>query len=401
MSSTATARGGELRAILIAPDRELAGRFTATLAASRAFQILADLKKYPSEQTMDIRLRQLQPEVVLVDVASDLDAACQLIRRLASLGPPVPAIGLDTAGRPDTVMRVLKVGAREFLAAPFDPAVQRDAVAGIIRQRKPEAAPDGEPGRIIAFSSAQPGSGASTLACQTAFALRRLTRQRVLVADLDTAKGSVGFYTACQATHSFLDVLEAAGRSGFVPVGSMTAERAGVSVLAAPEAPVDLPLDPVRFREALELVRRHYDWTLLDLPAIFHRVSLLALAGADKTFLVATAELPSLHLARKAVRMLGQLGIGGDRLEVIINQAGRRAGMSGQDLEKVLGCPARVTLPDDHAGLHQAVALGGPVSPGGLAEATEELAGRLAGIARNERRKVNFVLDAGPAFAGA
>ena len=50
-------------------------------------RVLADLKKYPSDQTLEIRLRQLQPEVVLVDVASDLETACLLIRQLASLDP--------------------------------------------------------------------------------------------------------------------------------------------------------------------------------------------------------------------------------------------------------------------------------------------------------------------------
>ncbi|MCC7174690.1 MAG: hypothetical protein IT159_05800 [Bryobacterales bacterium] len=400
MNSSATSGGTELKAILIAPDRGLAAQFADTLAESKAFQILADLKKYPSEETLEIRLRQLQPEVVLLDVSSDLETSCGLIRRLASLRPPVPVIGLDTTSRPDTVMRVLKLGAREFLSAPFDPDVQQDAVAGIARQRRPEPAAGSEPGKVIAFSSAQPGSGASTLVCQAAFALRRLTRQRVLVADLDMAGGSVGYYVACQSAHSFLELLEAADQPAFAPVESMAGNCRGVGVLTAPEAPAEMPLDPVRFRQALEQVRRRYDWTLLDLPSIFHPLSLLALASVDKTFLVTTAELPSLHLARRAVRLLAQMGVGQDRLEVVVNQHGRREGMSGQDLEKVLGCPTRVSLPDDHAGIHQATAMGEPVPKGSFADGIQGLVERLAGGTKSEKRRVDFVLQPGPVFAG-
>jgi len=37
----------------------------------------------------------------------------------------------------------------------------------------------------------------------------------------------------------------------------------------------------------------------------------------------------------------------------------------------------------------------------GLGKAIAELAGIVAGPARSERRKLNFVMDTGPVFAGA
>jgi pilus assembly protein CpaE len=394
-------KSAELRAVLIAPNRELAEQLTVTLPETRAFQILADLKKYPSEQALEIRLRQVQPEVILLDVASDLESACGLIRRLSSLRPPVPVIGLDTTRRSDVVMRLLKQGAREYLASPFDLAAQREAVAGIARLRRSEPATGAEPGKIIAFASAKPGSGASTLAWQTALALQRKTGERVLLADLDLAAGTVSYYSARQSECSFLDVLEQAGQFG--PSGWVTPaeDGRGVDILAAPAKPSEMPFDPVRFRQALDHLRGRYGWTLLDLPAVFHRVSLLALANVEKTFLVSTTELPSLHLARKAVRLLCQLGISGDRFEVVINQAGRREGITGQELDKILGCRVRISMPDDHSRLHQAVALGEPVEAGsGFGEAIEGLAGRMAGPSRSEKRKVDFMMDPGPVFAG-
>ncbi|HSW50822.1 MAG TPA: hypothetical protein VLH09_11640 [Bryobacteraceae bacterium] len=401
MSQAGASRTAELKAVLIAPDRQLAGHFLSALADTRAFQILADLKKYPSEQALDIRLRQLRPEVILLDVASDLETACGLIRQLSSLRPPVPVIGLDSAQRPEVVMRLLKLGAREYLAAPFDVSAQRDAAAGIARLRRTEPVAAAEPGKIIAFASAKPGSGASTLAWQTALALERKTRSRVLLADLDLAAGTVSYYSARRGECSFLDVLERVSRSGASGWIEAAGGDRGVHILGAPAKPSEMPFDPVRFRQALDHLRSRYEWTLLDLPAAFHRVSLLALANADKTFLVSTTELPSLHLARKAVRLLSQLGIGPDRFEVVINQAGRREGIAGQDLEKILGCRVRISMPDDHSRLHQAIALGEPVeAQSGLGEAIEGLAGRMAGPSRSEKRKVEFVLDAGPVFAG-
>ena len=64
----------EITALLIAPNRDLAQQFLATLPQTRAFQILADLKSYPPQQTLEIRARQLKPNVVLLDLATRSDA---------------------------------------------------------------------------------------------------------------------------------------------------------------------------------------------------------------------------------------------------------------------------------------------------------------------------------------
>ena len=44
--------------------------------------------------------------------------------------------------------------------------------------------------------------------------------------------------------------------------------------------------------------------------AIFQRLSLLTLSEADRAFIVSTSDLASLHLARKAVKLVTQLGHG-------------------------------------------------------------------------------------------
>src|ERR1700719_1540470 len=86
----------EIPAMLIAPDRDLAQQFMATIPQTHAFQIMADLKSYPPQQTLEIRARQLKPQVVLLDLSSDLNAATELIRYVTTLTPPVQVIGLHT-----------------------------------------------------------------------------------------------------------------------------------------------------------------------------------------------------------------------------------------------------------------------------------------------------------------
>src|SRR5262249_28772109 len=92
-----TVRGpneAEITALLIAPNRDLATQFLATVPVIKAFQVLADLKSYPPHQTLEIRARQLKPHVILLDLSTDLNVAVDLIRFVSGLNPPVHVVGM-------------------------------------------------------------------------------------------------------------------------------------------------------------------------------------------------------------------------------------------------------------------------------------------------------------------
>src|SRR5947199_7209026 len=170
----------ELTSLVISPNRELAQEFSATLPLTRSFHVLAEMKSYPPVQTLDIRLRQLRPDLVFLDLATDLDMAAELIEFIAGIRPPVFVVGLHFLNDSAAILRSLRAGATEFLYAPFDLEMQRQALARIIRLRKPATRSEADRGRLVAFCSSKPGSGASTIACQTAVGLNKLCGKRAL-----------------------------------------------------------------------------------------------------------------------------------------------------------------------------------------------------------------------------
>lgn len=395
-----TSESGALTALLIAPDRSLAEALAESVLRSGVFQILADLRSYPPPQTLEIRVRQFAPEVVLLDVSSDFRTATELIRTLGQIRPPVHVVGLGARNDPDLVVAALRVGASEFLYPPFEARAQREAATRIRRLRRPEPAASREPGRLLMFASVKPGSGASTLASQLAFALERLTGQRVLLVDMDSMSGTASFYLRVSANRSLEQLLlgdkplDASSWACFV-------ERVqGVDVLPAPPGPGCELVEPARFHEFCEYARRSYDWILLDLPTIFHALSLLGLAECDTGFLVTTLELASLHLARKAVRMLGQLGLGPERYQILVNRVDKGNGLGLSDMEKVIQCPARASFPSDEVSVERMLTLGQPLDgSSSLGSSIEEFAGRLAGVAQAEKKRSGLVFGALPVFS--
>ena len=381
-------RAPVLTALSIVPDRELASQFTQATEHSRAFQILSELKAYPSAQTLEIRLRQTKPDIVLLDLASDLDAACELIRSITAISQQTHVVGLHVRNDSEAILRSLRMGASEFLYAPFDVNIHADALARLHRLLQPSPVDDAQPGTILSFSSAKPGSGASTLAAQTAFALRRTTNKRVLLADFDLMGGMIGFYLKLTNTKSLLDALQFAEKLNDGVWPGLVAACDGVDILPAPEAPYAGPVDAGRLHAVLEHVRMNYDWVVIDLPVIFQRLSLMTVSESDRAFLVSTSELPSLHLARKAVNLLDQLGFPKERFQMMVNRINRHDEIAGSDIEKLFNCSVHSRIPNDYFSLHRAVTLGQPVDGHcELGKAIEDLAGRLSGSGTPDRKK--------------
>ena len=370
----------EITALLIAPRRELADELLGTLPQTKAFQILADLKSYPPHQTLEIRVRQLKPHVILLDLATDLAAAVDLIKMISGLSPPVHVVGLHTNNDSHAILQSLRAGASEFLFSPFDLATQREAIARLRRLVAPEAPTESEEGHAIAFTSPKPGSGASTIATQTAFSLERLTGKRVLLADCDLTGGTIGFYLKLSHNYSLVDALQHAEHLDPALWNSLTVNYGGVDILPAPAAPFADPVDPGRLRVLVDQARQIYDWVILDLPTVFSRTSLMAISECERAFLISTTELPSLHLTRKALTMVDQLGFPKERFHVLLTRVDRRDNMGADDMEKLFGCKVHARLPNDYFSLHRVVTLGQPLgAEGDLGKAIEGVASVLSG----------------------
>ncbi len=400
MSVRNPGRRVEITAVLIAPDRGLAGEFASAMAGARVFEILADVKNYLPEQTLEMRLRQFKPQVVLVDVATDIDEACATIEATVRLSPDSRVVALHRTGDSEAILRTVRAGAVEFLHAPFDAAAHSEVFARLARLCKVEAVEPTDLGNIVVFSSVKPGSGASTLATQTAFALKRITGKRVLLADLDLTGGTIGFYLKLSHSYSLVEALQHAEHMDPALWSSLVVTCEGVDILPAPTAPYAESVEANRLNVVLEYARAYYDWIVIDLPAVFQRISLVTLALAERAFLVSTAELPSLHLARKAVSMLEHFSFPKERFQIVVNRINKKDGISTGDMEKLFNCSVHAQFPNDYFSLHRVVTLGQPLgAEGELGRAIENLASKLSGQVAVAKKGAMGLADAKLAFS--
>ena len=364
----------------ISPDRDLWSRFAATMPATRAIHVLAEMKNYPPLQTLDIRLRQIRPDLLLIDLATDLDKAAEIIEFIAAFRPPIFVIGLHHHNDPDAILRSLRAGASEFWYSPFEIDLQREAIAKLSRARQPKPEQPSDRGKIIAFASTKPGSGASTIAAHAASALVKATSKRVLLADFDLWSGSTSFFFKVNHWYSLADALAQLERGQAPDWASLVVNVEGLDLLPAPDVPKPVTLESERIQDFLEYTRSLYDYVLIDLPSVFDKVSLTTLSSCDDAFLVTTAEMPSLHLTRKAVHYLTQSGYGQERYRVLVNRLGARDAISSDDMARIFGASVYRSFPSDYLSLHKGLTVNQPLGPRSpLGRNIEEFAGQLSG----------------------
>jgi pilus assembly protein CpaE len=370
--------GRPLKAVAILPNRILAQQFLRALPESRAFQIDAEWTGYPALAQLESQLRQVGPDVVLVDVSADLSRAIALIEAVATGARPVPIIALHVANDAGPLLECLRAGAAEFLYAPFSGEQQRQAVERIASLLPGKQSSEMRRGRLVVFSSAKPGSGASTLAAHTAFALHEVTGQRILLVDFALSSGTMRLLFKLPPSPSLTEALQAVDLNGLTATPEAWApivqRKGGIDVLPAPDTVSVVNPDPSKLRRILQCARPVYDWVIVDLPPVFERLSLLMLPESDDGFLVTTPELPSLHLTRKAVSALAQIGLSLENFRVIVNRAGRADEVNLEAMAKIFKAPVFATFPNDYLSLHKALSAGQPIGPCALERALWEFA---------------------------
>ena len=396
-------RESALTAFLISPDRELGSQFLRSQQEARTFEVVGEIAEYPARNTLEIRLRQIRPEVVVVDVASDLTKALEIIEALSTPASSTLVVGLHHHNDSGSVIAVLRAGAAEFLYHPFDISVQKEALARLRRIRQPEDDHPAELGKVFVFTSAKSGSGSSTLATHCAHAIRQATGKRLLLIDLDLEGGSIGFYLKLQASYSTADAIENADQMDPAIWSALTVDAGGLDVLVSPEVPHATSIEPGRLHDLIEYARMLYDFILIDAPPVFHRTALLSISECDRAFLIASADLASLHLTRKAIGFLTQLGFDKDRYKVVINRLSKKDSISTGDMEKIFGSSVQACIPNEYFSLHRVISLGQPLlADCDLGKSIAGLAAKLiGGKSEGDKRTATGAVSSSPALSKA
>jgi pilus assembly protein CpaE len=357
-----------LRAALICPDRKLAEQLQSALLRLPV-ALVHSLDHYPPEAELLRLLRSVAPQAILLSV-EELQAAAEVAQEVERLAPGTQVLALGAASSQEVLLEMMRAGVREFLQAPFTgdsfPAAIRRAQEAA--DRSPHAADLTE--NVFSFLPSKAGVGTTTIALNLSVALSRRPETRVLLVDFDLSSGLVGFMLKLDSKYSVTSAAENAFKLDEALWRQLVSSAGPLDVLPAGRMTPGFRIEPPQIRSMLDFARRQYKAICFDLSGNMEKYSVEIMHESKRIFLVTTAELPALHLAREKLSFLRAAELE-DRVHVVLNRSTKRDAVNPAEIEKLLGLPVESIFPNDYRGVHNAVASGKPV------EANTELGKRI------------------------
>ncbi len=359
-----TASGASLRVLLVSA-RESAREEVAGI-----------LERWPGEVRLywvsqpnlaAARGQDLVPQVILIDSELDGTDPVRLVRQLVGLLPGSAVVALVEWDAMAKASQAVLAGARAFLVKPLQAdeflSTMQQMVAADVAAGGEDAAL-GELGEVVVFCAPKGGTGRTTLAINTAVALREAVGRPVALVDADFASPALDVALNLPAERTILDLLPRLSRLDRDLIQGILADHAsGVRVLLAPPpGDVSQPITLPQVEQILVVLRSMFPWVVVDLGLPLDEMAFAFLDGADRIIMNVVPEMVGLRNTRLMLDQLRARGYAEDRIWIVLNRANLKGGVSIEDIERRLKVQVRVQVPDDQPLVTHSVNRGVPAA---------------------------------------
>ncbi len=348
-----------LRAIIIGADDDLKRKLEGMFYETGRFGLIRSLEGYPDEHALERTMRAHAPETVFlcVDV---LESALRTRTTIEQTVPGVPIVAFGRIADQDILMELMKQGVREFLPMPFESQRLLDLGDRIEERLAQNPLSIESTDLMFSFLPSKPGVGTSTLALNLSVALSRLGQTRALLTDFDLNSGLVAFMLKLGTPHSIMDAVLRSEDLDENLWPQLVARVGKLDVLPAGRPAPGVRIQPLQIQRMLNFARRQYDVMCADLSGNMEKYSIELMMESKRIFVVATPEIPPLHLARERLNFLREIDLI-DRVSVLLNRWTRKSAISVSQIEDLLEAPVYDSFPNNYLGVHKALVEGKPV----------------------------------------
>lgn len=314
------------------------------------------------------RLREINPQMVILDLGDDPDVAFRFSQYLVDQNPGRQIIGVGPALPTDALMQGMRSGLADYLVKPVDPDAMTAAIQRARRKlgssTTVEEAPAAQ-GTVIAVFSAKGGAGATTVATNLAVELHRTSFKATVVVDTDLQMGESAAFLGVQPRFDLVDFARSMHRMDKNLLASyVEPHESGVHLVAGPyEGQKADGMTGEHLRAVIQLLRQHYDFVVLDSPATCDTAALAPLTIADQILIVTAPDLSSLRQTKRCLPVLSRIvGTDPDRVRLVVNRYAEEQEISRDDVERTLGLKVFATLAADTENAAHAINTGKPIA---------------------------------------
>ena len=332
--------------ILFVDDEEQIRKLLSTYLGRQGYEVTIATDGYEALKAVRARL----PQLVITDVSMPNMNGFELTRRLRAdhRTARIPVLMLSARKEADDVLTGYSEGADEYVSKPIEMSVLAAKIDVLLKR---VIATQGEMvkrrGRVILFVHGKGGSGATTLAANSAVALSETKLYRVSVLDLNLEFGNIHMQLDLKPAQTLAHIaqLETSQIDEVVWARLREQDRSGVQLIVGSDLPENAELVTVPLvQHSIDHLRQAADYVIVDTPATFTQQVLAAVDASDAIAVVAEPHVASLKATKDWLDVLDKLSYPRERTLLVLNRT-TQSGLESDQVARFFNRKPDVVVP--------------------------------------------------------
>ena len=231
--------------------------------------------------------------------------------------------------------------------------------------------------------------GTTTIAINTAIALASRLKRKTALVDANLQFGDMRvFLDLGLDSSSIVNAISEPDLDADLLKKLMVSHHGGIQLLLAPPNPESADLvverqrtDPRSLSTILALLRKAYDYTVVDMAKTIDDFNLQLFDEADVIYVVMTADLSCLKNVRLVLETMDSLGYERGKIQLVLNRSNAYTGINVDNAESALGRKIDYQVINEYRGAISALNSGEPFMSsrpdGPLGQSVSKFAGEL------------------------
>ncbi len=358
---------GKIRVLIVDDIAETRDNLEKLLFFEKDIEVIA---KAGTGREAVAMAKQYTPDVILMDInMPDMDGIAATEAVLSQV-PTTQVIMMSVQGEQDYLRRSMLAGAREFLIKPISAEELYNAIRHVNRLRTTDrryvssgatAGGDGGEvagqGQVVAVFSPKGGVGTSVVAANLAVALRQSTNKKVALVDGNLSLGDQGVILNLKSPKTVVDLSQRIAELDRELLNDvMVSHPTQIKVLLAPPNPQTGELvTSDHLRAIIDLLRREFDYVIIDTQSSFQDKALAMLDAADRIMVLMTLEMTCIKNITQFLEVAALLEYPPEKITLVLNKADNRMGLPVNVVEDTIR--HKIALQIANAGADMALAI--------------------------------------------
>ncbi|PKK90455.1 MAG: hypothetical protein CVV64_08805 [Candidatus Wallbacteria bacterium HGW-Wallbacteria-1] len=363
-----------IRIMVVDDQVEIKENIKRLLHMADEIEVVADAST--GEEAIQL-LDSAQPNIILMDADMPGMDGFETTAAICGKNPNIMVILMAVHRDSDLLRRAMMAGAKDFLIKPFSEIDLINTIITVfskeLRRRSSnvsktttEAKPQAVTrlGKVVPFYSIKGGVGKSFIAANTALVLASaFPSRRTILLDFDLSFGDSGVILNIVSRNNITSLVNDDNASSFDAFKNHICRYNDcLDVLLAPFEPQyaeEITLE--HLTAILSILRKEYDYILIDTPAKVTEEMVSLLGEADMILMITTQELTNIKGIATVLGLLESCGVDKRKNRLVVNKFIDELSVSTEAISSALRGEIRAVIPNDSLSVTDSINQGIPI----------------------------------------